>query len=55
MPETIISSTNFWDFIESFLRLVSSRRSSEDDMCLFAKDSRNYKFQKHVRISYVDL
>src|SRR5882757_5725598 len=42
IPETIISSTNFWHFIDSFLRFVSSSRSSEDEMCFSAKDCRNY-------------
>src|SRR4051794_19229732 len=41
MPETIINSTSFSHFKASFRRFVSSRRSSEDDMCLFAKSSRN--------------
>ncbi|KAJ3473799.1 hypothetical protein NLG97_g10127 [Lecanicillium saksenae] len=42
MPETIMSSTIFWALMASFLRLVSSRRSSEDEMCFVAKDSRNW-------------
>lgn len=37
-----MSSTNFSALSASFLRLVSSRRSSEDEMSLLAKDSRNY-------------
>lgn len=41
IPDTIISSTSFWAFSASFLRFVSSRRSSEDEMLFFAKDSRN--------------
>lgn len=41
IPDTIISSTSFSAFRASFLRLVSSKRSSEDDTCLLANDSRN--------------
>jgi hypothetical protein len=41
IPETIISSTSFSHFFASFFRFVSSSRSSEDEMFLFAKDSRN--------------
>lgn len=42
MPDTIISSTSFWAFSASFLRFVSSRRSSDEEMLFLAKDSRNY-------------
>ena len=49
-PETIISSTSFSHLRANFRRFVSSNRSSEDETCLFAKDSRNYK-QKRPSIS----
>lgn len=42
MPETIINSTNFSHFLASFFRFVSSSRSSDEEMSLFANDSRNY-------------
>jgi len=45
IPDTIISSTSFWDFMDSFFRFVISSLSSEDDICFFAKDSKNYKSQ----------
>lgn len=38
-----MSSTNFSAFNASFLLLVSSNRSSEEEMSLLAKDSRNYQ------------
>jgi len=41
-PETIISSITFSALMASFFRFVSSSRSSEDEICLFANDSRNY-------------
>lgn len=37
-----MSSTSLFAFNASFLRFVSSRRSSEDEMSLLANDSRNY-------------
>jgi hypothetical protein len=37
-----MSSTSFSHFRANFLRFVSSKRSSDDDTFLFAKDSRNY-------------
>lgn len=40
-PDTIISSTSFLALEASFRLLVSSRRSSEDEMFLLANDSRN--------------
>lgn len=42
MPETIISSMSFWALMASFLRLVSSSRSSDDETRLTANDSKNY-------------
>ena len=36
-----MSSKSFSAFSASFLLLVSSKRSSEDETCLFANDSRN--------------
>jgi hypothetical protein len=41
IPDTIISSTSFFALVASFLRLVSSSRSSDDEMFLLANDSRN--------------
>lgn len=38
-----MSSTSLRALIASFLLLVSSSRSSEEDICLPAKDSRNYR------------
>jgi len=40
-PDTIINSTSFWALIASFLLFVSSNRSSEEEIFLLAKDSRN--------------
>jgi len=40
-PDTIINSTSFWHFSDSFRRFVSSSRSSEEDMLRLAKDCRN--------------
>ena len=42
MPETIMSSTSFSALSASFRRFVSSSRSSDDEMSLLAKDSKNY-------------
>ena len=42
-PDTIINSTSFCAFSASFLRFVSSRRSSDDEIFLLANDSRNYR------------
>jgi hypothetical protein len=41
MPDTIMSSTNFSHFFANFRLFVSSKRSSDDEMYLLAKDSRN--------------
>lgn len=41
IPDTIISSTSFWALSASFLRFVSSRRSSDEEMLFFANDSKN--------------
>jgi hypothetical protein len=38
-----MSSTSFSAFSANFLRFVSSRRSSEDEISLLANDSRNYE------------
>lgn len=37
-----MSSVSFSALSASFLRFVSSRRSSDEEICLLAKDSRNY-------------
>ena len=52
IPDTIISSTSFSAFSANFLLLVSSSRSSEDEMSLLAKDSRNYNTGFVSRLSH---
>lgn len=48
-PETIMSSTSFLHLMANLRRFVSSRRSSEDEMFLVAKDSRNCARKESVR------
>jgi hypothetical protein len=46
-----MSSTNLCALSANFLRFVSSNRSSDDEMSLLAKDSRNYHGVKLASLS----